>query len=107
MSRQPLTPSEFDAVCRELERRCPWIWQTSGYRSMKHNEDVRGHPDSKHRLGMARDYGAEDQSALDQAGQHARELGLWVKIHNVGSGEHVHVQGLEPGVPPSWWLSKY
>ncbi len=105
--RQPFSPAEFDAVCRELERRCPWVWQTSGYRGPDHNADVGGHVMSKHLLGMAKDYGAKDQRGLDQAAEVSRKLFLWVTVHDVGSGNHLHVQGLEPGAPPSWWLSKY
>ncbi len=107
MTRHPYTPAEFDAKCRLLERQCPWIWQTSGYRSIEHNADVGGSVASKHVLGMARDYVAKDQAGLDQCAEAARRLGLWVLLHDVGSGNHVHVQGLEKGPPPSWWADKY
>ncbi len=102
-----MTPCEFDAACRELERRAPWLWATSGYRGAEHNADVGGNVMSKHVLGMARDYGAKDQAGLEQGAEAARGLGFWIEVHDVGSGEHVHVQGLEPGAPPSWWLAKY
>jgi hypothetical protein len=109
MTRQPFTPAEFDAACRELERSCPWVWQTSGYRSTEHNADVGGHVMSKHAIlpCMARDYVAKDQAGLEQCANKARGLGLWVIVHDVGSGNHVHVQGLPTGPPPEWWLAKY
>jgi len=107
MKRDPMTPSEFDAKCRQLERTCPWVWQTSGYRSADHNADVGGQVLSKHVIGMARDYVAKDQAGLNQAAEEARKLGFWIVVHDVGSGNHIHIQGLEPGAPPSWWFSKY
>jgi uncharacterized protein YcbK (DUF882 family) len=107
MNRQPLSPAEFDAVCRELERSCPWLWQTSGYRSAEHNAEVGGHVMSKHLLGMARDYGAKDQVGLEQAADVARGLNLWIKVHDVGSGDHIHTQGLPTGPVAPWWLLKY
>ncbi len=102
-----MTPVEFDAACRELERRSPWLWQTSGYRGKVHNADVGGDPESKHVLGMARDYGAVDLKALNQGAAVALELGLWLKVHDVGSGDHLHVQGLATGEVAAWWLAKY
>ena len=106
-NRQPMIPAEFDALCRELERQCPWAWQTSGYRGPDHNADVGGQVGSKHVLGMARDYVAKDQAGLEQLAQKARSLGFWVLLHDAGSGNHVHIQGLEPGPPPLWWVEKY
>lgn len=106
-SRQPMTPAEFDAACRELERECSWLSATSGKRSPERNAAVGGHPESKHVLGMARDYAAPTVAGLKNASHYAHALGLWFKVHDVGSGEHLHVQGLPPGEVPEWWTAKY
>jgi len=109
MNRQPMTPEEFDANCRIFEARCHWTWATSGYRCTMHNVAVGGAIASKHAMlpCMARDYGAKDQEGLDSAAEEARKLGFWLVVHNVGSGDHLHLQGLAPGAPPEWWLAKY
>ena len=105
--RQPMTPAEFDAACRELKRRCPWLSETSGWRSEARNTRVGGNPQSKHMIGMARDFAAESPEGHTQALPVAHGLGLWGMVHDVGSGDHLHVQGLPPGEIPSWWLAKY
>ena len=107
MNRQPMTPAEFDAACRVLERECPWLSATSGRRSAERNRAVGGSPRSKHLIGMARDYSAPSQAGLDNGGRVAGELGLWFKVHDVGSGNHLHVQGLAPGEVSEWWVAKY
>ena len=106
----PLSPSEFDAKCRELEHECPWLSQTSGARSEAHNAAVNGNPQSKHlaRIAMARDYGSDGaHEGLKQAGAVAARLDLWMLVHDKGSGQHLHVQGLPPGPIADWWLDKY
>lgn len=105
--RQPFTPAEFDAACRDLIRQCPFLSETSGYRSLARNASVGGNPQSKHCLGMARDFAAPSQAGLDQGMAAARELGFWTEVHDVGSGDHLHVQGLPPGEVPQWWQDKY
>jgi len=105
--RQPMTPSEFDAACRTLERSCPWLRQTSGYRGPAHNKRVNGADGSKHLISMARDYGAETTGELREAMGIARGLGFWVDVHDKGSGNHLHIQGLPPGNIDEWWVSKY
>ena len=105
--RQPLSPAEFDAVCRELLRQCPWLSETSGQRSLERNTRIGAHPESKHLIGMARDFGAESQEGLDQGAAAARELGLWTVVHDIGRGNHIHTQGLAPGPVPEWWRLKY
>jgi len=107
VKRHPMTPVEFDAACRLLVRECPWLWETSGYRGVAHNEDVGGVPGSKHVLGIARDFCAKDQAGLDQGGEVALRLGLWILVHDVGSGNHLHCQGLPVGPVPRWWMNKY
>lgn len=104
MTRHPMTPSEFDAACRELVRRCPELSETSGRRSTERNAQEGGHPQSKHLLGMARDFVSPD---LSDGAQEAKRLGLWFKLHDVGSGVHIHVQGLPPGDLPDWWVDKF
>jgi len=112
MERNPMSPEEFDRACRTLVRGCPWLSETSGYRSKGRNEAVGGSPHSKHLLGMARDFAAPSMNGLGQADKFARTLGLWTYIHDVGSGSHLHVQGLAPnskekGDVPDWWMKKY
>ena len=105
--RDPFSPSEFDAACRELWRQCPWLSETSGYRGPDHNEAVGGSVESKHLIGMARDFTAKTSEGLKQGKAIADNLKLWSVIHDVGSGEHLHVQGLKPGTIPEWWSRKY
>jgi len=103
--RQPMTPAEFDAACRELEA----IWgeeisQTSGFRSPSHNAKVFGHLESKHMIGMARDYLYEHKAARGLTFAELKHRGFWaVKYDDWGW----HIQGLAPGPPPEWWVAKY
>lgn len=115
-TRKPMSPSEFDAKCRELRRRCPWLSETSGARTKARNANAGGIPDSKHVFGghnaVAQDFGADGPPAvrskrLNEAAIVARELGFWVLVHDVGSGDHLHVQGLAPGPVPQWWIDLY
>ena len=92
--RQPMTPSEFDAKVRSLMRVCPWLSQTSGWRSEEHNAAVGGSPRSKHMIGMAADF-VSSEYGLSQANDHARALGFWTQVH--GEPPHLHIQGLPPG----------
>jgi len=102
-----MTPSEFDSACRALIRRCPWLSETSGRRTAMRNKRVGGSIASKHLLGMARDFACDDTSGLHQAVPVARDLGLWSMVHDKGSGDHLHVQGLPTGDPPPWWIEKF
>jgi len=92
--RQPMTPTEFDWKIRRLLHICPWLSQTSGWRSEEHNAEVGGSPQSKHRVGMAIDFISSDYG-LEQANETARGLGFWTEIH--GEPSHLHIQGLPPG----------
>ena len=105
--RQPMTPAEFDAACRELIRQCSWLSETSGRRSEARNSSVGGNPNSKHLLGMAQDFIAPSENGLTQASLVGRKLGLWVKVHDVTSGMHLHTQGLQKGPPEDTWMEKY
>ena len=105
--RQPLTPSEFDAACRRLVRLEPYLSETSGHRTVARNTAANGSDVSKHLLGMARDFAADEGSGLYAAEITAEELGLWAVVHDAGSGSHLHVQGLAPGNPPRWWTQKF
>lgn len=107
MKRHPMTPAEFDAACREVVRRCPFASETSGRRSVARNAAVGGNPASKHVLGMARDFVAGTQGELEEIAEAAAAVGLWFKVHDVGSGDHVHTQGLPPGPVAEWWTAKY
>ena len=106
MQKQPMSPAEFDYACREFESIMGNVSQTSGIRSDKRNESVGGHRDSKHIIGMARDY-VSDDGEYESAEVVAGMLGLWFVSHDVDSGNHIHIQGLEPGPIPQWWLDKY
>jgi hypothetical protein len=108
-TRRPMSPTEFDSACRELVRRNPNCWESSGYRGPVHNIAVGGHPDSKHAMlpCMARDFGSGTDHGLQTIASDARELGLWFVVHNVGSGDHVHVQGLPTGPIDATWLAIY
>jgi len=102
-----MTPSEFDAACRELVRLEPYLSETSGRRSVARNAAANGSEVSKHLLGMARDFAADEGHGLQAAETTAEELGLWAVVHDAGSGSHLHVQGLAPGNPPRWWSAKF
>lgn len=102
-----MTPSEFDAACRELVRLEPYLSETSGRRSVARNAAANGSEVSKHLLGMARDFSADEGHGLQAAETTAEELGLWAVVHDAGSGSHLHVQGLAPGNPPRWWSAKF
>lgn len=106
MTRHPMTPSEFDAAVRELRKRCPYLSETSGARTEARNASAGGKVASKHVLGMARDLVPDGMDFRDCA-QVAHALGFWVEVHDVGSGRHLHVQGLPPGDVPGWWVEKY
>ena len=102
-----MTPCEFDAACRALVERAPFLSETSGRRSVERNDGAGGSEVSKHLLGMARDFAADEGYGLQTAEEEAERLGLWAVVHDVGSGDHLHVQGLAPGNPPRWWLAKF
>ena len=104
--RLPLSPCEFDSMCRRLERIFPDLSQTSGKRSVARNQKVGGNPLSKHLLGMARDYGTDsepDKAMQDHYSTIAISLGLWPLYHD----NHLHIQGLPPGEIPQWWKDRY
>ena len=106
-TRQPMSPEEFDRNCRLLIRGCPTLSETSGYRGVVRNSLVGGHAESKHLLGMARDFESGHEEELLKGERLARILGFWHDVHDSGSGLHLHVQGLEPGPVPDWWMLKY
>ncbi len=100
--REPMTPAEFDAACRDFERR---VWSascTSGRRSVERNRAVDGHPESKHLIGMARDYAYERDDWQSAFGV-AEELGFHTLFYPWGC----HVQGLPVGPLPDWWVAKF
>jgi len=103
--RQPMTPAEFDAACRELEE--DWgdlISVTSGFRSWAHNSVVGGHPESKHPLGMARDYKYHHSELDALTFAELKHRGFWAMKYDDWGW---HIQGLAPGPPPEWWVAKY
>ncbi len=104
--RRPLSPAEFDARCRRLVEMYPTLSETSGRRTFARNERVGGDPKSKHRIGMARDF-VDDDLLYAEIGKSCLAIGLWFKIHDAGSGHHIHVQGLPSGDIARWWLEMY
>lgn len=104
--RHTMTPVEFDAACRELQRRCSYLSETSGTRSEGRNAAVGGHPESKHRYGIGKDFVSEDGD-YSEAADEALLLGLWFIVHDKGTGSHLHVQGAAPGPIEEWWLEKF
>jgi uncharacterized protein YcbK (DUF882 family) len=102
-----MTPSEFDAACRELVRLEPHLSETSGHRTVARNEQAGGSEVSKHLLGMARDFAADEGHGLQAAETTAEELGLWAVVHDAGSGCHLHCQGMPVGPPQRWWSAKF
>jgi hypothetical protein len=102
-----MTPSEFDAACRQLLRLEPYLSETSGHRTVARNAAANGSAVSKHLLGMARDFSVDEGHGLLAAETTAEELGLWAVVHDAGSGIHLHVQGIAPGNPPRWWSHKF
>ena len=107
MKKLPMTPAEFDEARRALVRMAPWLSETSGRRSSSRNQAVNGNPQSKHLIGMAQDFGADTSEGLYEGAIYAETLGLWHIVHDKGSGNHLHIQGLPPGKVPKWWLEKY
>ena len=105
--RRAMTPVEFDANCRLLWGKFQFLSETSGRRSRERNIQVGGKKKSKHAYGMAKDFSAPTNDQLMVAMAYARQLGFRVETHNVGSGQHLHVQGLAPDDPPEWWVEKY
>ena len=106
MGRNPMTPAEFDDACRLLWQAHPELSETSSRRSVARNAAVGGHVASKHVLGMARDFVAT-MPEMEEALQTALSLGFWCELHDAGTGDHLHVQGLPPGPVAEWWEAKY
>jgi len=107
--KRPMTPVEFDAAKRELERRCPFLSATSGRRHADRNLRVGGRRDSKHAMlpCMAQDYVADSQELMEEGAHVAVSLGMWTLIHDVGVGNHLHTQGLPTGPPSEQWLAEH
>lgn len=108
--RVPLSPTEFDARVREIADRVRGLSQTSGGRNEERNRQVGGSPESKHLTkyagGMAVDF-AGSTAEMAAGAELAHELGLWFVIHDKGSGNHLHLQGLPPGQVAEWWQRRY
>ena len=112
IERVPLSPAEFAAACRMLERRRRDLSLRSGVRTEEHDRSVSGAGAlSKHRrpYAMAHDYTSVHayevgSMAADALVRAAQELGLWAIYHDAGTGAHLHVQGLPPGPAAEGWL---
>jgi len=103
MIREPMTPEEFDRACRQFEGENETASLTSGIRSPERNRSVGGSDDSKHLLGMARDYALPTEDDCVRAQESALRLGFWTKRYAWG----IHLQGLPRGDVPRWWDDKY
>ena len=101
--REPMTPAEADAAWRRFEGRNPDAHLTSGRRTPERNREAGGSDDSKHLIGMARDYGLPSVERRDEALADATRLGFWCKPYEWG----IHTQALPPGPVPTWWTAKY
>jgi hypothetical protein len=104
--RRELSPREFAERCERFEELHPEASQTSGKRSTHRNKTRGGKDDSKHLIGMARDYAWDIPPTVQQQTQYMNEaklLGLWADYH----AGHLHVQGLPPGEPSDHWKERY
>jgi len=104
--KRDISPTDFDAACRVITRRVPGLSETSGKRSVTRNEAVGGSPHSKHLIGMARDFVGSEED-IQSGAEIVRALGLFFRIHDAGTGNHLHVQGLPPGDINESWLLQY
>ena len=105
-AKKCMTPAEFDEASRTLMRRVPKLSCTSGGWSEERNRVIGGSPLSKHIIDMARDY-VGTTAALENGAAICEILGLTYTVHDVGSGNHLHTQGLPVGPIPLWWREKY
>lgn len=75
----------------QIGKQFPGLHMTSGYRDPQHNADVGGVPNSLHTQGRATDWVGSPQE-MAKAAEWARANGATeVLIHNVGSGQHLHI----------------
>ena len=100
--RQPMTPTEFDAACREFIKHVPQASQTSGYRTVARNLEMGGHPESKHLIGMAGDF-VIPYKDIGPSAAVAVCLGFWIDR----SPWRCSPQGLPVGPLPDWWVAKF
>lgn len=111
--RRCMTPREFDQASNRLMELFPGLSQTSGARSDSRNQRVGGAEGSKHaiRRRVAQDYALENPDGSPMTNEQrerliraCKVLGFWAVIHDAGSGDHLHTQGLPPGpIPELWW----
>ncbi len=111
--RRCLTPHEFIDRTSRLRDIHTGISETSGSRSTVRNRRVGGKTGSKHKIRkhIAQDFSCENpngskmtKAQRNKLGADAVTLGLWFTFHDVGSGFHLHTQGLPVGpVPAIWW----
>lgn len=103
----PRTKAEFDERCLCL---CALyrLSETSGVRTLNRNDEVKGHPNSKHLLawgGMSKDLVADDPSDIGYKAifTAAKTLGLYALIEYAldGTPSHLHVQGHPTGGTPA------
>jgi len=102
MLRHPMTPTEYDAAKRRLLELHPYLSVGSGKRTQAHNDSLPGsNPNSKHVVGMGDDLSSHERflSEFERGAlvKDAKTLGMWAIYHDVGTGSHLHIQGLPPG----------
>ena len=112
LNRKPLSPEEFKIRVKRLLEIYPYGRISSAWRSEGYNQQVGGHPESKHLFSplqpIALDLvwpGLEYQVA--NISRAAGVLGLWFVYHDKGSGPHLHTQALAPGPIPDWYRTQY
>ena len=98
MAKQDRTAEEFDELM-DNHFDSTGLVATSGTRTKEKNAAVGGAPGSRHLTGQARDY-VGTAEAMQRGANWAVEQGLTYTVHNVGSGQHLHIQA----TPTRTWL---
>ena len=81
----------FMVKLQELRTKCGFALPvTSGYRCAKHNEAIKGHPNSAHQTGEGADLGVQRGEARIVI-QYALEMGFSVGVQQKGDARFVHV----------------
>ena len=105
VARPLMTKTQFKEATNKIGTAFPGLRLTSTFRTEAKNVRVKGHRLSKHQNEMASDFVGSPEDM--QAGlARAHELGLSAKVHDAGSGMHLHTQGMTPGRVTQEWLDQ-